>query len=654
MSIRFVTLHLLRSGLAAGALLSAPGLANAQATLLPELIVISPSLLPIEAEKVGSSVTVRSGEEIRSSGFNQLSDVMRTFPGVHVSQSGARGSLTQLRVRGQEANHLLVVVDGVAVNAVGDGEYNFADIPVDDIERVELLRGPQSGLYGANAQSGVLTIETRSGRGLTPQANARIEGGSQNSADGAASARGQVGPLYGAITVTHGATEGFNIARTGTPVGAETDGARRTAITAKGGIEFTPDFNVEGLFRHSKRTAEFDPQSFITGLVFDRASDLTRFEDHIGRVQANLSLFNGRWLHSAKYTTARQNLASFETGPQASASAGQSDTFFYKSSVLAGTEIAGGENHRLTGFVENRNERFSFESIFITGPDLAAARNGRTRTTTGVGGEYVLDLIRTGTTLSAALREDFNEPFQDEFTWRFTVSQQVAPIGGRLHASVGRGVTNPSFIEQFGFLTSTFVPNPNLVPESSVGWDVGWEQTFWGGRAVIDVTYFNSRLQNEIVTVFLPTFQSSVRNLDGTSTREGVETVVKLRPVDWLILSGTHTYTDARDDKGIQEIRRPRHAAAGSATVLFAEGRGKATVNVVYNGKMPDTWFKFPTETVTLAAYTLVGGQISYDTTPWSTVYLRAENVFDRRYEEVFSYRSPGACVYAGLKVRTN
>ena len=106
--------------------------------------------------------------------------------------------------------------------------------------------------------------------------------------------------------------------------------------------------------------------------------------------------------------------------------------------------------------------------------------------------------------------------------------------------------------------------------------------------------------------------------------------------------------------KGIQEIRRPPHAGSASATVLFADGRGKATVNFVYNGKMTDTIFTFPSSTTTLAAYTLLGGIISYDVTPWATVYVRGENVFDSRYEEVYSYRSPGAGVYAGLKVRTN
>jgi vitamin B12 transporter len=658
MSIHLDTLNLLRCGLAAGALIAATGLAHGQAIPLPELLVVSPSLVPIEASKTGSSVTAISGEQARNSGFSQLSDVIRTFPGVSVSQLGARGTLTQLRVRGGEANHLLVMIDGVPVNAVGDGEFNFADIPMEDLERVELLRGPQSGLYGANAQTGVLTLVTKSGRGLTrPEFNARFEGGTQNSAEGAMSARGAAGPLYGAITAVYGTTDGFNIARNALPGGAEPDGAKRFVVTGKGGIDFTENFNVEGFVRHTRRRVETDPQDpfFLgTGLVEDQRGFTSTYNDTLARVEGTLKLFDDRWVQSAKWTGSRQLVGADEFFLLASSSQGSAETLSYKSALFLDSMFAGGEKHRITALVENRKERFSFFSSFLFGPDLDAARNGYSRTSTGVGGEYLLELLSTGTTVSTALRQDFNEPFQDEFTYRFTVSQKVAPIGGRLHGSVGRGVTNPSFIEQFGFLTSSFIPNPNLVPESSVGWDVGWEQTFWNGVAVIDVTYFNSRLENEIVTVFLPSFKSSARNLAGTSTREGVEVTGRLMPTDWLLFIGNYTFTDARDDKGVQEIRRPRHAASGSATVLFDGGRGKATVNVVYNGKMPDTWFKFPTETVILNAYTLVGGQISYDMTPWSTIYLRGENVFNSHYEEVFSYRAPGAAVYAGLKVRSN
>jgi len=290
----------LKSGLAGALLAALTGAANAQTTVLPELVVISPSLVPIEASKTGSSVTVMTGEEARSSGFTQLSDVMRTFPGIAVNQSGARGSLTQFRVRGTEANQLLVMIDGVPANSVSDGEYNFADIPLDDIERIELLRGPQSGLYGANAHSGVLTIETKSGRGLTkPEFTAKLEGGTQKSAEGAATFRGAWGPFYGSTTATYATTNGFNIARDG----SETDGARRGAVTSKAGVDITPYFNVEGFVRHLHRDAQTDPQDpfFLNnGLVVDAPGYNTRPDETLARVEGTLKLIDDRWIQSAK------------------------------------------------------------------------------------------------------------------------------------------------------------------------------------------------------------------------------------------------------------------------------------------------------------------------------------------------------------------
>src|SRR5437764_862720 len=325
MSNRSISRISLTSGLAAGALLTALGVARAQ-TVLPELVVISPSLVPIEASKTGSSVTVMTGEEIRSSGFTQLADVMRMFPGVAVNQSGSRGSLTQFRVRGTEANHLLVMIDGVPANAIADGEYNFADIPLDDIERVELLRGPQSGLYGANAHSGVLTIVTKSGRGLTkPEFNARFEGGTQRSAEGAMTARGAAGPFYGAITTSYATTNGFNIARDG----SENDGAKRFAVTGKAGADFSPNFNVEGFIRHFSRKADSDPQSFATGLVFDAPGYSTATEETLARVEGTLKLFDDRWIQSAKWTGSRTGVGGFEKFLQASSSLGTAETLAY-------------------------------------------------------------------------------------------------------------------------------------------------------------------------------------------------------------------------------------------------------------------------------------------------------------------------------------
>ena len=403
-----IRLASLKSGLAAGALCAFASVANAQ-TLLPELLVISPSLVPIEASKTGSSVTVMTGEEARSSGFTQLADVMRTFPGIAVNQSGARGSLTQFRVRGTEANQLLVMIDGVPANSVSDGEYNFADIPLDDIERIELLRGPQSGLYGANAHSGVLTIETKSGRGLAkPEFTAKLEGGTQKSAEGSATFRGALGPFYGSTTATYATTNGFNIARDGN----ETDGAKRASVTSKAGVDLTPYFNVEGFIRHLYRNAETDPQDpfFLNnGLVVDAPGYNTKTEETLARVQGTLKLFDDRWIQSAKWTGSRTGVTGIENFAQTSASLGTAQTLTYKSSVVLDSNLAGGEKHTITGLVENCREYFNFDSIFLFGPDLDAAHNGHTRTTNSVGGEYVLDLLRTGTTISIAQRQDFNE-----------------------------------------------------------------------------------------------------------------------------------------------------------------------------------------------------------------------------------------------------
>jgi vitamin B12 transporter len=611
-------------------------------------IVISASQTPIEASKVGSAITVISGEEVRAKGFNSVSDALRTVPGVAVSQQGTRGSFTQVRIRGAEANHLLVVIDGVPLNAVGDGEFNFADMPVDDIERIEVLRGPQSGLYGANAHAGVITIETRSGRGLAkPQVEARAEGGTQRSGGIAASARGATGLVYGAVTATTARTDGFNIARDG----SETDFSRRSAVTGKAGIDLTPYLNIEGFLRHSDRRADTDPQSFLTGLVFDRAGDSSTYEDLLGRGEAKLKLFDGRWLQSVKWATSSQDVGAFALGTESFASTGTTDTYSYKSTVFAESAVAGGEAHRFTVLTENRNEKFRYKDEFLFGSDIDFWREGRTRKTNGLAGEYVLDLA-FGTTISTALRQDWNDPFADELTWRHTLSQRLGATGARLHASVGRGVTNPSFFEIYGFSPSNFIGNPDLVPESSVGWDVGIEQKLWDARVVLDATYFSSKLENEITTIFLPSFESTAVNLSGISHRQGVELTAKITPADWLTLSGSYTFTDSTEPTGQAEIRRPRHAAAGSAIVNFASGRGKASVDVVYNGEMPDTWFKFPSERVMLAAYTLIGGRVSYDLTPSMTAYVRAENLFDSHYEEVFSYRSPGFAAYAGVKMR--
>src|SRR5439155_3161286 len=189
--------------------------ARAQSVELPQ-IVVSAGQAPMEASRVGASVTVISGDELREKHIPTVAEALRSVPGVEVDQSGGRGTLTQVRIRGDEANHVLILIDGIEVNAVADANFDFADLTVDDVDRIEVIRGPQSGIYGSNAQAGVISIITRSGRGMKGwAADAKLEGGSRTTGSGAATVRGATGPFYASMSFTDYSTAGYNVSRFG-------------------------------------------------------------------------------------------------------------------------------------------------------------------------------------------------------------------------------------------------------------------------------------------------------------------------------------------------------------------------------------------------------------------------------------------------------
>jgi len=230
--------------------------ARAQSVELPQ-IVVSAGQAPMEASRVGASVTVISGDELREKHIPTVAEALRSVPGVEVDQSGGRGTLTQVRIRGDEANHVLILIDGIEVNAVADANFDFADLTVDDVERIEVIRGPQSGIYGSNAQSGVISIITRTGKGLKqPAADLKAEAGSMKTVSGSANVRGAAGPFYGSATISDYTTGGYPISRFGGP----NDGSRALTFTCRGGVDVTENFNIEGVVRNSDRFARTDPQ----------------------------------------------------------------------------------------------------------------------------------------------------------------------------------------------------------------------------------------------------------------------------------------------------------------------------------------------------------------------------------------------------------
>lgn len=610
-------------------------------TEIPE-IVITAGFTATPAQKVGSAVTIVQAEDIERTGAVYIGDILRAVPGLSVSRQGPDGAVTQVRVRGAEANQVQVLIDGVEVNTTLDGDFDFSRLTTADIERIEVIRGPQSGVHGANALAGLISITTRSGRGMQGfKVRSSIEAGSFGTATGYGGIYGGTGPFDLAFSTTATRTRGINTA----PSGSEKDGNRALTVNAKAGVNLGAHMRLEAVGRHVVRDTEFDDQ--FGAFLSDAAGAFSDGRESSGRVTLLADAFDGVWTHKLEaalldqqLTTTQPSFAPFDIFT----SQGTRQTYSYQSDGHFRTGGVLAANHTLTAYGDV--ERETFRQFGAAAAPLLADK--RIRTAAALASEYRVEFDQ-GLTLSGVMRRDFNDDFEDATTWRATGSYVYRDTGSRLHGSVGRGVTNPSFIEQFGFFPP-FVGNPSLKPESSIGWDIGLEQSFFNRRAVIDVTYFEANLKDEITTVFGIASSTAV-NLAGTSKRRGVEVAATLRPARDIDVTGSYTYLRASEPDGRDEVRRPKHQGSLSATYRFLQDRARLTVSADYNGRMKDDAFFFPAVRIELDDYLLVGLTGSYQLTDRVKLFARAENLLDDDYQEVFSFQTPGIAAYAGIAV---
>jgi vitamin B12 transporter len=254
---------------------------------------------------------------------------------------------------------------------------------------------------------------------------------------------------------------------------------------------------------------------------------------------------------------------------------------------------------------------------------------------------------------TGSLRYDDNDLFKNATTYRLTMAYLHPQTSTRVHTSFGNGVKNPGFFDLFGFFPGTFIGNPNLNPESSIGGDFGVEQKFFQERLVMDVTYFRSVLTDEIVPD--PTF-TTVINQTGESTRQGLEVSATATITQGLKLAAAYTYTDAKDPDGRDEVRRPKNVASLALNYLLPSRKGNVNLNIQYNGPMQDNEFNFstPNDRVNLPSFTLVTLSGAYNIDKSVQLIARIENLLDQSYEEVWSAQSPGIGFFAGLRVTTD
>ena len=607
-----------------------------------ERLVVVGARIPVPRAHLGSAVTVIDRQEIEARQLPFVSDVLRSVPGVAISRTGTVGNLTSARIRGAEANHTLVLVDGVVANdPISGSAFNFAHLLSADVERIEVLRGPQSALWGSDSIGGVVNIITRGSQG-------GLSGdiGGEAGSFGTTQLRGHLGGQTEAVdfglSATSFATDGINVSR----MGDEKDGYENLTLNGKLDIDVTERFRLETSVRFVDADTESDNQDFAfpptpsQGLAID--TDTRReVEQLYGQARGELTLLDGKWLQSFRARFASNDAENFEDGISGGYSEAERTKYEYQSSYY---------------FAPYNALTFAFEyedlSYVNMGPVPGALQNqlqdDRQRSLIGEYQGQVAERFY----YSIGLRQDNNDLFDDASTYRVTGAYLFPDVGTRLHASIASGVTNPGFFELYGFFPGSFVGNPELEPEKSNGFDFGVEQPFWGGRGKVDLTYFDFDLRDEIVTVFdASTFLSTVANLDEDSRRRGVELDLSAQLAGWVSLAAAYTYTDSQDPGGLAELRRPEHVASLRATFTTPENRGLLDVGFDYTGEQQDAEFVFttPEDIVTLESYLLLNISGSYRVSDQVSVHARLENVLDEDYEEVYSFKAPGFGAFAGI-----
>lgn len=614
--------------------------AYAQGTVLETLVINAAGLTPFEEQQLGRSYTVISSETIELTKAAYVADLLRTVPGFAVSQSGSSGNLTQLRVRGAEANHVLVLIDGVPVSEASTGEFDFGRLAVANVERIEVLRGPQSAFWGANANAGVVNIVTKSGSDGFHGTLSTEFGTDGTKMTGGALDYGQDNfTAAGSLSLRH--TDGFNISS----LGSELDGATHIDANARFSADITPTLTLDGTLRYGRTHAETDWQDFSS--IVQDTSDTTTLNELFGSLGLKWVSEDGLWFQNARISVGGTERVSTD---QFSAIADANTGARYKGSYQVGrifdTPDFLDSTHTVTLGYDVVHETFQrLNSTAITDPSMLDPKQ---RTTHSLIGEYrgtYLDQVF----LTAALRHDFNNAFADATTYSVSGAWQIPDTGTKLHASVGTGSTNPTFIEQFGYIPNSFIPNPNLIPETSFGWDIGVGQSLLDGLLVLDATYFNQVLENEIATQgFMP---STVVNTVGTSTRQGIELAANLDFFNGFTAGISYTYLDAKNPDGTVEIRRPQHSGAVNLAYAFADIPLSVHGQVLLTGDTLDNDFStFPATVVTLPAHAVVNGGLNYKVSDQVEIYGRVHNLFDTRYQDVFGYNMQGRTFYAGAK----
>jgi vitamin B12 transporter len=595
-------------------------------------VVVTANRIETPLRQVGASISVVDAEEERNKGNMFVLEALTTVPGLTVTQAGPPGGQAVVRLRGEENYRTLVLIDGIRISdpAATQSLTEFAHLLLSDIERIEIVRGPQSLLYGADAIGGVVNIITKRGDpGF--HGNVTASGGSFSTMHGSASLSGAEGPFDASTTMSFYRADGFT-AREGAGF-SEDDGYENFSSHTVVGFEPADDVRLEGIVRVTDAEADFDR--------FGDTNDELYTEQVAGRVSAEFPLFGVlENTFAGNYLT--QNRADYANGAPFSCPPFNCGATFdaerWRGEYL-GT-IALSDSDTLILGADYEDEEVITDFI------------GAERWIWGVYGEWTGEPVENlFVTLGA--RYDEQEQFGDHFTWRATAAYLLELIPGegetKLRASAGTGFRAPSLFELFDAFSGAIPNGRVLLEEQGNGFDVGFDQPLWQEAVTLSLTYFDQKIEDEIR--FDPNLFIYIQN-PGTSTSRGLETRVTVEATDDLMLDANYTYTDATinsDDAedGLPRQRRPRHVWHAGASYTFLDGDARLSLAARGEAEAEDGFFIFRTK---LDAYAVVDVSGTYSFGDGWLVALRGTNIFDEQYQTVAGFATADSAASLTLR----
>ena len=582
---------------------------------LDDTLVVYGVRLDQAATEVGSSVSVLTADDIDALGSNFLLDAIATLPGVTINQNGSFGGAATVRIRGASSAQTLVIIDGVVVNdpTSPGGGFDFARIDPANIDRVEVLKGPQSTLWGTDAIGGVVNIVTkRPEEGLS--GNVFAQTGSYNSLRGGAEFEGAGDRFDFRLAATGVTTDGISKADE-VNGNTEKDGHESNTVSAKGGVRIAGDARLQASLLWTDAESEFDSFSFgDQGNVAD-GDEVSKTEELVGNVSLHLPLFDGRLDNVLLAGYSDIDRESFSDGMPGFSSKGDRKIYRYQGTLQLN------DNHRLAFGAEQEDSK----------------ANGDDTSINGLFALYELQALDS-LTLTAGLRRDDHDRFDAETTGRLAVAynphDQLT-----LRASWGEGFKAPTLFQTTFFCCGATAADPNLKPERSEAYDVGVVFRTSNARGQIGLTYFNQDIDDLITFSF---GIGAYENID-RATSSGVEVDGHYRLTEWLDAAISYAYIDAKDGAGDTLIRVPKH----SGDLLFSlnpDGRLGGTVQVKYNGEEQDpngvvpSWTRFD-----LAGHFAMSESLR--------LYARIENLFDEQYQQIIGYGTPGLSGHIGARL---